>query len=253
MNKKKLSVVMAGAMLASSVSPVLAATVEKTELDQNELGSLVVKVYDKLTSKLYSDTSSTSAQEIFGGVNVNSGIIGRSVYTVKIGDTVVPNTANIDLTTEAGKADLKNKLQEAFKVLTAGQKVTIVSKGFDDVNGYTLGQKQVYATYAEKDFDNGTTMKNAIVNALANDDNATLTDGNVNKNLLNSEGDVTVTHNTSAVIKFVSNTNDRNDKNDINLSAWATTEGYEYTHNATGQDELTIKLWKNKELRRARE
>ena len=41
MNKKKLSVVMAGAMLASSVSPVLAAT--ESELDTSRLGSLVKK------------------------------------------------------------------------------------------------------------------------------------------------------------------------------------------------------------------
>ena len=42
MNKKRLSVVMAGAMLASSVAPVLAdtTTVEKSEVSANELGLL---------------------------------------------------------------------------------------------------------------------------------------------------------------------------------------------------------------------
>ena len=35
MNKKKLSVVMAGAMLASSVAPVLAAEVTKEEVQQS--------------------------------------------------------------------------------------------------------------------------------------------------------------------------------------------------------------------------
>ena len=40
MNKKRLSVVMAGAMLASSVAPVLAAEVQKSEHSANELGLL---------------------------------------------------------------------------------------------------------------------------------------------------------------------------------------------------------------------
>ena len=40
MNKKRLSVVMAGAMLASSVAPVLAAEVVKSEHSANELGLL---------------------------------------------------------------------------------------------------------------------------------------------------------------------------------------------------------------------
>ena len=49
MNKKKLSVVMAGAMLASSVSPVLAAT--ESTASAAELGMLVQKVRTQLTSK----------------------------------------------------------------------------------------------------------------------------------------------------------------------------------------------------------
>ena len=69
MNKKKLSVVMAGAMLASSVSPVLAAT--ESELDTSRLGSLVEKVYDKLTSERF--TAGTGDKEA-----------GKSVYGVKI-------------------------------------------------------------------------------------------------------------------------------------------------------------------------
>ena len=43
MNKKRLSVVMAGAMLASSVAPVLAAEVQKTEMPANEEGILIRK------------------------------------------------------------------------------------------------------------------------------------------------------------------------------------------------------------------
>ena len=44
MNKKRLSVVMAGAMLASSVAPVLAAEVKSYEVSSNDLGLLTAKL-----------------------------------------------------------------------------------------------------------------------------------------------------------------------------------------------------------------
>ena len=50
MNKKKLSVVMAGAMLASSVAPVLADTTT-SETSASELGLLIKKVRETLESK----------------------------------------------------------------------------------------------------------------------------------------------------------------------------------------------------------
>ena len=114
MNKKKLSVVMAGAMLASSVSPVLAAT--ESELDTSRLGSLVEKVYDKLTSERF--TAGTGDKEA-----------GKSVYGVKIKGEATIN-AKIDALTVAGKEEeLRIALQEAFKDLTADDKVEIWSKG----------------------------------------------------------------------------------------------------------------------------
>ena len=114
MNKKKLSVVMAGAMLASSVSPVLAAT--ESELDTSRLGSLVEKVHDKLTSERF--TAGTGDKEA-----------GKSVYGVKIKGEATIN-AKIDALTVAGKEEeLRIALQEAFKDLTADDKVEIWSKG----------------------------------------------------------------------------------------------------------------------------
>ena len=53
MNKKKLSVVMAGAMIASSVAPVLAAT-ESTKTTA-ELGMLLQKVRKQIESKRFSN------------------------------------------------------------------------------------------------------------------------------------------------------------------------------------------------------
>ena len=114
MNKKKLSVVMAGAMLASSVAPVLAAT--ESELDTSRLGSLVEKVYEKLTSERF--TAGTGDKEA-----------GKSVYGVKIKGEATIN-AKIDALTVAGKEEeLRITLQEAFKDLTADDKVEIWSKG----------------------------------------------------------------------------------------------------------------------------
>ena len=49
MNKKKLSVVMAGAMLATTVAPVMAATT--SEESANQLGLLIGKVRDILRIK----------------------------------------------------------------------------------------------------------------------------------------------------------------------------------------------------------
>ena len=243
MNKKKLSVVMAGAMLASSVSPVLAAT--ESKVDQNELGSLVVSVYDKLTSKLYSDTSSASAIEKLGE-DVNGADKNTSVYKVYAENVEVPGTAGLDLTTEKGKADLKVALQERFKTLTAGQKVEIRTFGCYEVEGYTIGKKQVQNKYEKTSFDDGDVLKNSIVNALWNDTDATDNGSNENTELLSAVGDVTVSKDTSAVIKFKANVNDSNKADDLDLKAWADKEGYTYTHNANGQDQLTISVGQKK-------
>ena len=55
MNKKRLSVVMAGAMLATSVAPVLAEEVKATEISANELGLLQEEVRSLVESKKFAD------------------------------------------------------------------------------------------------------------------------------------------------------------------------------------------------------
>ena len=131
MNKKKLSVVMAGAMLASSVAPVLAAT--ESELDTSRLGSLVEKVHEQLTSKVFDKTDAKLAN--------------KSVYYVKINDkdAVVNGTAikDMPITTDAEKEALRLALQEAFKGLTAGDKVEIYSHGFrEDKDGKLFSETE---------------------------------------------------------------------------------------------------------------
>ncbi len=53
MNKKRLSVVMAGAMLASSVAPVLAAEVKSYEVNGSNKGILIRDLRNLLTSKVF--------------------------------------------------------------------------------------------------------------------------------------------------------------------------------------------------------
>ena len=132
MNKEKLSVVMAGAMLASSVAPVLAAT--ESKVDQNELGSLVLTLKAKLTEKRFSD------------VTENENEAGKSVYYIKIDGT---KKANIDDLTVVGKEEeLRKALQDELKVLTAGSTVEIVSKGFEERDGKVLNSKETTSLYS---------------------------------------------------------------------------------------------------------
>ena len=126
MNKKKLSVVMAGAMLASSVAPVLAAT--ESELDTSRLGSLVEKVYEKITTgKVFSD---------------GDALAGKSVYYVKVnGKDAEYNGTKINdmaIATDANKEALRLALQEVFKNLSAGDKVEIYSHGFREEGNKVL-------------------------------------------------------------------------------------------------------------------
>ncbi len=203
MNKKKLSVVMAGAMLASSVAPVLAAT--ESKVDQNELGSLVEKVYNKLTETLYTDN-------------------GLSVYGVKVdGNDKVTTELAEDLRVASNKKALFNKLQEEFKDLTAGQKVVIYSKGFrTNEEGKIVSTEKVIKKYVKSDFDTaGTdgTLATAIQNALTKGSNSNLVDTKA----------VNVTKDASAVITF---------KADVDLTALGA-KGYTVDNAA---HTLTIKV-----------
>ena len=113
MNKKKLSVVMAGAMLASSVAPVLAAEVTKTETSAAELGLLIQKVRNKLESAKF-------ANETDADKTRNGNLAGKSVYFIKI-DNKAYTYDQLDTQTE---------LQNVLGALKTGQKVEIWSNGY---------------------------------------------------------------------------------------------------------------------------
>ena len=172
MNKKRLSVVMAGAMLASSVAPVLAAT--ESELDTSRLGSLVEKVYDKLTSERF--TAGTGDKEA-----------GKSVYGVKIKGEATIN-AKIDALTVAGKEEeLRIALQEAFKDLTADDKVEIWSKGTaTDEKGNLVSQALTTPVYTAAEIKAqlattiaGQLMPSGSTNIIANAGDVAFDDGKI--------------------------------------------------------------------------
>ena len=129
MNKKRLSVVMAGAMLASSVSPVLAAEVTKTETSADNLGLLIQNVREKLNSKKFED------------VVRNKELRGKSIYFVKVdGET---KTLDADST--------QTQFQTVLGNLKPGQKVEIWTKAHvietvDGVDKY-YAYKEVAPTY----------------------------------------------------------------------------------------------------------
>ena len=125
MNKKRLSVVMAGAMLATSVAPVLAAetTVTTSEYTVGQKELLKKYLNNKLESKKfttntvlndYVDGNSQEKSVEYLGATVaeklhdaNDGddIYKQSVYTIKIGDTVLDSTNTCLLYTSPSPRD----------------------------------------------------------------------------------------------------------------------------------------------------
>ena len=181
MNKKKLSVVMAGAMLASSVAPVLAAT--ESETDSSQLGSLVVKVYDKLTIGEKFDKSEGTTVALATGSAINDSantIAEKSIYYVKItkadGSDTKATEIKIYNATKTGKeAELKDALQEAFKTLVAGDKVEIYTVGSrkNDEGKIVSKEAAKYASYTLAEFtaSDGATIKNDIAGKLGTGSN----------------------------------------------------------------------------------
>ena len=108
MNKKKLSVVMSGAMLPT----VLAA--EENTMSAAELGLLIKEVRETLVSKTFTDT-----REVAGNRNGNES--GKSVYYIKVNGVKVDD-ADIDLTAANANTTLQGALQTALGGLAKGLK-----------------------------------------------------------------------------------------------------------------------------------
>ena len=136
MNKKKLSVVMAGAMLASSVAPVLAAEVQKSEHSANELGLLM----DELRTLV--------EKNVFANETINEGYAGHSVYAIYVNGEIAKGENGNALDVTSTQADW----QKVFNNLDADDVVEVYSKGFiekDGKNYHFDTTKAVYATYTK--------------------------------------------------------------------------------------------------------
>ena len=133
MNKKRLSVVMAGAMLASSVAPVLAAeetTVEKTEINK---GALI----NELTAKIWNAPRFNKDDK---DTRVDANLRGASIYGIKIGDTVTSFKAETHENTGSESA-----LQARIKTLVENKKVGDVVK-LVDLGSRLVENEDVYVS-----------------------------------------------------------------------------------------------------------
>ena len=157
MNKKRLSVVMAGAMLASSVAPVLAETV-KSETSAAELGLLIQKVRDQ-----YLETKKF-ANETIEDRSINGTYAGKSVYYLVI------DGRKYDYSQLDSQADLQNVIGS----LKAGSKVEVWSYGFvtegegENVKYYAreAGKEDKYT--AEDFYTTGSSNTNGTTIAIQN-------------------------------------------------------------------------------------
>ena len=152
MNKKRLSVVMAGAMLATSIAPVLAAetTVTTSEYTVGQKELLKKYLNDKLAEKEFTNNSvlvaNNAAAQKYLGTAVAGELAGfgkdaykRSVYEIKINGTTASSSNTID---------------DLVDALDAGQKVEIYEKE----NTTFLGQV-IPAKEAPKALEENTTLK----------------------------------------------------------------------------------------------
>ena len=135
MNKKKLSVVMAGAMLASSVAPVLAAT-PAYEVNGSNKGILIKELRELLKSKAFAD------------VEANDEYRGESVYEVR----VIRAHNDYSYFFKLDDASIA-KMEEAIKNAPVGTTVEVWDTGHVEKNGkYYYKSLEEVVTKVEKTF-----------------------------------------------------------------------------------------------------
>ena len=131
MNKKRLSVVMAGAMLASSVAPVLAETTT-SEISANDLGLLIGKIREKLTS-------ATFANETTEDIRRNGAKAGKSIYFVAVDGVKIA----------LDESSTQTQYQQLLGDLKVGQKVEIWKYASVEENGKYYINKETNEVFDE--------------------------------------------------------------------------------------------------------
>ena len=150
MNKKRLSVVMAGAMLASAVAPVLAAT-PQYEVNGSNRGLLIKELRELMLSKTFANEAVNKefAGECVFYVQMGKGLDVKQFYTVES----IP------------------KMEEAINAAPVGTVIEVVNGGYVEKNGkyyhFALEDK---VTETEKTF-NKASLKEAADKFKANKEN----------------------------------------------------------------------------------
>ena len=124
MNKKRLSVVMAGAMLASSVAPVLAADAEVSKVEI-EKGALITDLTEKIwAAPVFSDDAK----------RVDSDLVGKSVLGIQIDKEPVKTFEEANKST-GSESKLQAAIKKEVEGLKVGQEVKLVNLGYEEIDG----------------------------------------------------------------------------------------------------------------------
>ena len=137
LKKKNIAMVMAAATVATSVAPVFAATIEKTEVDE---ATLVAKVQELLNTK-YSDAKEDGDGDADTSATDGGKEYTNSVYEIDANGTTVKTIAQF------------KKIVENAKVLNEEVVVTVTDKGHRTVDGKIVAAENTkYSFYT--DFEN---------------------------------------------------------------------------------------------------
>lgn len=149
MNKKKLSVVMAGAMLATSVAPVLAAeSLKAEEIAFSQRGLLIETLQNKLNELKY-EVGTYAGQSVYG-VKVNG---ASPVYDAKTVVTSIRNAKagqEIVLVERGYSKDKNDKITDLAGELIEGEAKKITA---EDLVNY-IGDSKSSGTDAEQKYKN---------------------------------------------------------------------------------------------------
>ena len=144
MNKKRLSVVMAGAMLATSVAPVLAAETTGTEIAFENKATLKADILAKMATKKISN------YPIFaqGHATTGNDFVGNNIATEINGNANTFSSAyGVKVTGKDGKVKVKttyraSEVETAIDALKAGEKVEVFERETSEFKGQLLPVKE---------------------------------------------------------------------------------------------------------------
>ena len=164
MNKKRLSVVMAGAMLATSVAPVLAAETTGTEIAFNQKEAFANQILNKLAEKKISNYAIFKiADNNFVSDAIQKELVKNDKtgeFSSKYGVKITGKDGNVKLDTTY-RVDESDDLKTALESLAAGDKIEVYERETVDFKGQLLpGYVEIKASTPATKY-----VQNDLVNA----------------------------------------------------------------------------------------